>query len=306
MTKQPCPICTMIADVQQLAAQNHFICPRCGRFVQDLGSGGIGWLDVKSVDHRVRLSGWIREENDRGGNPLIAPELSRRIADMALPRLVERASRVLAFVAKEAPDIEAWYDLRAFAANEELQARSYSKDASDAIVPLRLLAHQGLLDEGGSGAVHISVNGLLAVEAMGAAYGGAAQGFVAMWFDASLTDAWLNGFDPGIRAAGYAPMRIDNKEYVGGISDEVMAEIRRSRFVVVDYTGQRNNVYFEAGFTLGLGLTIIPTCRADQHAAVEFDVRHMNTLTWTTPADLASRLSTRIQAVIGAGPNLVG
>ena len=33
-----------------------------------------------------------------------------------------------------------------------------------------------------------------------------------------------------------------------------MAEIRRSRFVVADYTGQVNGVYFEAGFALGLGL----------------------------------------------------
>jgi hypothetical protein len=43
-----------------------------------------------------------------------------------------------------------------------------------------------------------------------------------------------------------------------------MAEIRRSRFVVADYTGQRNGVYFEAGFGLGLGLVVIPTCRADE------------------------------------------
>jgi hypothetical protein len=60
-----------------------------------------------------------------------------------------------------------------------------------------------------------------------------------MSFDLGLVAAWTNGFEPAIRAAGYNPLRIDAKEYVGGISDEIMAEIRRSRFVVPDYTQQR-------------------------------------------------------------------
>jgi hypothetical protein len=112
-------------------------------------------------------------------------------------------------------------------------------------------------------------------------------------------DAWLNGFDPGIRAAGFQPLRY----YVGGISDEIMAEIRRSRFVVADYTGQRNGVYFEAGFALGLGITVIPTCRVDEVDNLGFDIKHLNTLPWNTPAELADNLNRRIRAVIGVGPN---
>ena len=81
-----------------------------------------------------------------------------------------------------------------------------------------------------------------------------------------------------------------------------MAEIRRSRFVVADYTGQVNGVYFEAGFALGLGLTVIPTCRADEVPKLHFDIKHLNTLLWSTPAELAEGLNKRIRAVIGAGP----
>jgi hypothetical protein len=124
-----------------------------------------------------------------------------------------------------------------------------------------------------------------------------------MWFDDSMNEAWLSGFEPGISAAGFRPHRIDKKDYVGGITDEMMAEIRRSRFVVTDYTGQRNNVYFEAGFALGLGLTVIQTCRADEAADLHFDIRHLNTLEWTSPAELAEGLNRRIRAVIGAGPH---
>ena len=95
----------------------------------------------------------------------------------------------------------------------------------------------------------------------------------------------------------------DKKDYVGGISDEIMAEIRRSRFVVADYTGHRNGVYFEAGFALGLGLTVIPTCRDDEISELHFDIKHLNTLGWKTPAELADGLNRRIRAVIGAGPD---
>jgi nucleoside 2-deoxyribosyltransferase len=132
-----------------------------------------------------------------------------------------------------------------------------------------------------------------------------AQGFVAMWFDHSLNDAWTNGFHPGVREAGFHPVRINNKDFVGGISDEIMAEIRRSRFVVADYTGQRQSVYFEAGFALGLGLTVIPTCRADDVEKLHFDIKHLNTLLWNTPAELAEGLNRRIRAVIGTGPDAI-
>ncbi len=112
----------------------------------------------------------------------------------------------------------------------------------------------------------------------------------------------LVGFDPGIRAAGFQPSRIDKKDYVGGITDEIMAEIRRSRFVVADYTGQVNGVYFEAGFALGLGLRVIPTCRADEVPNLHFDIKHLNTLLWSPLAALPDGLNRRIRAVIGVGP----
>jgi hypothetical protein len=35
-----------------------------------------------------------------------------------------------------------------------------------------------------------------------------------------------------------------------------------------------------------------------------FDIQHLNTLEWTTPADLIPRLSRRIIAVVGPGPGL--
>jgi hypothetical protein len=191
----------------------------------------------------------------------------------------------------------------------EIQAMSYCVDNQETMRLIHILIDDQFLDAprnnmtNRASAARLTVKGMLAAEALGKSASASPQGFVAMWFDEQFNDAWTRGFHPAIQAAGFAPVRIDNKEYVGGISDEIMAEIRRSRFVVADYTGQVNGVYFEAGFALGLGLTVIPSCRADEISKLHFDIRHINTLSWREPKDLVEGLSKRIRAVIGSGPN---
>jgi hypothetical protein len=128
------------------------------------------------------------------------------------------------------------------------------------------------------------------------------QAFVAMWFDQSTEEAWTNGLRKGIADSGYDPLRINMKEHVNKICDEIIAEIRRSRFVVADYTGHRGGVYYEAGFAAGRGLTVIPTCRKDEMDKLHFDVRQYNCIDWQSPAELAQRLQARIEAILGDGP----
>ena len=136
------------------------------------------------------------------------------------------------------------------------------------------------------------------------------QAFVAMWFDDSMAGYYENGIEPGIREAGYIPLRIDRKEHINKIDDEIIAEIRRSRFVVADFThgpdGARGGVYYEAGFAQGLGLPVIFTCRQDCLDKLHFDTSHYNHLIWADPADLRPQLRNRILAVIGEGPEIHG
>ena len=63
-----------------------------------------------------------------------------------------------------------------------------------------------------------------------------------------------------------------------------------------------NGVYFEAGVAVGLGIPLIPTCRADYLDKLHFDIKHINTLKWETPEQLARDLAKRIAGVIGDGP----
>ena len=132
------------------------------------------------------------------------------------------------------------------------------------------------------------------------------QVFVAMWFDKSMTEAYEAGIEPAIKEVGYKALRIDQKEHVNKIDDEIIAELRRSRFVVADFTqgddGARGGVYYEAGFAHGLDLPVLFTCREDSVEELHFDTEHYNHIVWKIPEELREKLKTRILAVIGEGP----
>ena len=128
------------------------------------------------------------------------------------------------------------------------------------------------------------------------------EAFVAMWFDPSMNDAYKNGIEPGIRDAGFVPMRIDEKTDANRIDDDIIDAIEESRFVVADMThgsdGVRGSVYFEAGFARGCGLEVIYCCRSDCIDGLPFDTRQYHHIVWETPHELRRELAVRIRARI--------
>jgi hypothetical protein len=132
------------------------------------------------------------------------------------------------------------------------------------------------------------------------------QVFVAMWFSDATQTAYADGIEPAIRDSGYRAVRIDKKEHNNKIDDEIIAEIRRSKFLVADFTCEkekvRGGVYFEAGFAQGLGIPVIWTVAKESLDDLHFDTRQYNHIVWDTPDTLRNLLKARIGAVIGDGP----
>ncbi|WP_146130845.1 hypothetical protein [Sphingopyxis lindanitolerans] len=132
------------------------------------------------------------------------------------------------------------------------------------------------------------------------------QAFVAMWFDQSMQEPYEKGVEGAVRECGFRPLRIDRKEHNNRIDDEIIGEIRKSKFLIADFTSNigspRGGVYFEAGFALGLGLPVIWTCRSDLMNHIHFDTRQFNHIVWTNADELKRGLKNRILATIGQGP----
>jgi len=129
------------------------------------------------------------------------------------------------------------------------------------------------------------------------------QGFVAMWFDDAMKKIYDDIIAPAIEDAGYKPHKVDLREHNDRIDDEIIAQIRRSRFVLADFTGQRGGVYYEAGFAKGLGLEVIWTCRNDELDKLHFDVRQYNCILWERDKleEFKMKITYRIESVLGRG-----
>jgi hypothetical protein len=130
--------------------------------------------------------------------------------------------------------------------------------------------------------------------------------FVAMWFSPSMQSVYDNAIAIAITAAGYNPLRIDKHEHVNRVDDEIVGQIRRSRFMVADFTGQRGGVYFEAGLMQGLGRHVIWMCRREEleNSKLHFDVRQFNFIGYSSDDEARKRLYDRILAIEGEGPRV--
>ncbi len=124
------------------------------------------------------------------------------------------------------------------------------------------------------------------------------QAFVAMWFDPCMETIYEGGIRPSIEEAGYDCRIINNVEHNNKICDEIVAEIRKSRFVIADFTGQRGGVYFEAGYAMGMGLPVIWLVHKDDVDKLHFDTRQYNHIVYESAEDLKPKLYSRIAATI--------
>ena len=122
--------------------------------------------------------------------------------------------------------------------------------------------------------------------------------FVAMSCSEDLSDIYEQGIKVAIEEAGYEPVFIEKEEHNEKICDRIIAEIRACKFLIVDVTGQRQNVYYEAGFAQGLGRDVIWACSDDEKDDVHFDTRQYNHIFWEDAGDLKEKLKNRIKATI--------
>ena len=274
------------------------ICPRCGEF--KLSGTALAVIRRVPLSDRIKLSGYVHDLNDLNETPELTSNRIGSICATPLPSILERADRLLDYAIRSQYRLGARLTLD----DPEILAATYSEDLNE----VRFLA--GFLDSEGlvkllpqRAKLDVEPKGYIRHDEQRAHPSASAQGFVAMWFDQTLQSAYDEGFERGIREAGYVPRRVDDVEHVGKIDDEIIAQIKQSRFVVADFTGQRGGVYFEAGFALGLNLPVIWSCKKDEIRNLHFDIRQFNCISWEQPPELAEKLRIRIEAVIGIGPN---
>ena len=266
--------------------------------------------DVKRMteEQKARLTTWLIDQRNQGSKqPTITSNIIEHVNIKSPLGVHERATRLLKFISGLANAIGE--TIAVHGNTHSSYAWSESTTWGEIEFLIRYLEEIGWMIghhiPGGMfrGTVTVAGHSQIAEQATNF---DSSQSFIAMWFHESMAEAFEKGIKPAVEEAGYEPLRIDQKEHINKIDDEIIAEIRRSRFLVADFTqgsdGARGGVYYEAGFAYGLGIPVVFTCRQDAVESLHFDTNHYNHIVWSDPADLREKLKNRILAAIGEGP----
>jgi hypothetical protein len=132
--------------------------------------------------------------------------------------------------------------------------------------------------------------------------------FIALQFkndDGSGREELVSAIKNACDECGFEAGTVNETPYNGGIADEIITAIKRSKFVIVDYTYANNGAYFEAGYARGIGRPLIRCCNGEWvkknggiEKAVHFDERHNNVIVWDNPDKLRKELISHIRATI--------
>lgn len=296
----PCPVCSVHSEYISKWDPNRYVidCPRCGHFIIDESLDELVYYDGLSESQRACISGALREGLLSYVNEKVVDDFTR----MKPPSFHIRADKLLKYLERETSLLgqsvkytDTWISAAWCVNIEELNKLLDFLDETKRTY--------GVFSSQGYEQLTIRAEGWAHLEKLKSVNQEKDQGFVAMWFADDMQEIYDKAISPAIENAGYTPFRVDQGEHNGKIDDEIISQIRKSRFVLADFTGHRGGVYYEAGFAHGSGLDVIFTCRDDEMDKLHFDIRQYNCILWSKD-DLPSfqdKITKRIEAVMGEG-----
>ncbi|MHB1937527.1 MAG: hypothetical protein ACYCOR_13195 [Acidobacteriaceae bacterium] len=309
-----CPLCDQSAWYNEEPRTGNLliVCRICGKFrISEEASTFLHNLNGNISQQRYKLMCVMRTRSERAFGkkdnsffPVYSPDDLQKMLDQSDDPVQEKLNALLRYLGtlSEYPGHVAEFD----SSND--YAVIGGKNYQEANFYLKTLADQKLVSLEASYTGQsvprfaLSATGWIELDRIARAGADSSSAFVAMSFDPSRS-SFEEAINQGVEDAGYIPIRIDRVPHLNRIDDEIIARIRQSKFLIADFSGQRNGVYFEAGFMLGLGRPVIWACEKAELDKVHFDTRQYNTIDYTDANDLKSRLQVRIEANLGRGPH---
>ncbi len=288
------------------------ICPACGKFIwndmRDLFLNGLS-IKEKAKVYKIQFALRSISENALGkrDNSFFPPYSNddlKKLLDQKEPTVQEKLGLLLKHLGSitehpgQTVEFDCKYDYPIVCARNAEEVMFYF----DSLAEQEWLTSEPPFVNHTLPRFTVTANGWHELSRIGQLGVESSNAFIAMSFHPSR-DPFETAISAAVRAAGYLPVRVDQVEHVNRIDDEILARIRSSKFLISDFSLQRNGVYFEAGFMLGLGRPVIWVCEKDDLKNVHFDARQYNTIDYLNEDDLRTRLQFRIEAILGRGPH---
>jgi hypothetical protein len=303
-TQYNCPLCDLPAEFHEWASDLSFtinvICRRCGRFrISEEAREDL----ARDAKNKYLLTAACRALQQSKEVPLI---LTTNIAALVknVPRLTvsEQLDKLLDLLAQNTSEPGA---LSTFDPSTDYPLLVVqSSDAAAYLIDA--LSARNYVTRHNPTQAQLTIDGWERAQEIRRSGRESRAAFVAMWFDETRNRIYHEAIEPAFREAGFRAVRIDKTEHLNRIDDEIISQLRQSRFVVADFTGQRHGVYFEAGFMLGLSRNVYWLCDKSELEKIHFDNRQYNFIDYDSPEDAKRRLYNRIMANEGKGPGEFG
>ena len=268
-------------------------------------------------NEKIRLLGYITKQNLYGSTPSIEDFLKDIEKLPPIPNIRERAYLLLEWFVKKSDPIGKGFcffssEMRISEWDNEHSlgkdnfvfclALCYSKTVEEMKFLLKYLKEMEFISNLDS--FQVTVKGFEKINTVSNINSKTA--FIAMWITSQnkTIEKLYDCIHRAVRQAGYEPSRIDEKDHIKKIDDEILVEINKARFAICDLTSEtgkpRGSVYFEAGYALGKNIDIIWTCDKSLAKELPFDIRQYNCLFWdeSNMEDFTNKLQKRIENVI--------
>lgn len=309
-----CPICGFhkFKKHERDSVRNvyFFECERCGEFEASWELIR-GFQDIEKRISKVGyiLSGLARELYETEDKPPLF--MVKNIDDIIKHHLVPNTNRIEEKIQKLLQRLrektEFFGQEVGLGDVETLVPLAYAKNSAELLALFTLmtekkLAKIGVTTNGEMRTVKIalSANGWDVTNSLEKENKESDRGFIAIWFDDSMNES-IDAIGEAITECGFRSICIRDEHFSEKIMDKALGEIRKSRFVVVDLTGERGSVFFEAGFAHGLGIETIYVYKEQdvkERTLLEFYVRHYQCYKYKTQTDLKEVLKNAIGARI--------
>jgi nucleoside 2-deoxyribosyltransferase len=190
---------------------------------------------------------------------------------------------------------------------QDLAKRLYFKNYQELVFYLFTLHEQGYIDgrdattKDGADLVglRLTYEGLAKVIEINESGTQSNRCFVAMSFSEAQSET-RSAIRTAIDNCDFDAILIDEQHIDSDvtINDALIAEIRKSKFVVADFSEHKHGVYFEAGFALGLRKPVIYLCAKNDFSNTHFDTNHYPHIIYENLEELTEKLQTKIEAWI--------
>lgn len=300
MSNKVCFVCGMESDFTQQGFNYFYECKRCGDYV--LPGGDLPQFKENLIPI---ISGYIRENQSKRQRFQLTQDVIDKLNKIPLPTMNEKIFKIMRWLQEQTNYPGAWIniDTNDTPRDPELIAICYATNNSEVRYFIDYLHKINFITSDASRRQYsITVEGFNYLESQRNLIESNLC-FCAMSFGDDHRYIYDKFIQPAVKLAGYEVKRVDEDPHNIGVVDKIFALIRQSKFVIADLSGNKDGVYYEAGFTKGLGREVIFSCEDSDFKRVHFDVQHLNLVKWSQQniEKAIQDLKWRIEGLFGKG-----